>query len=80
MIHIFNRRELITVHLDQQCYRIQNALDAAGIPYQTSLTSPYAASRYRGTPGIKHDATHPCTIYVKTSDYNQALATIQMTL
>ena len=77
MIHIFNRRELITVLSDQQLYRLQGALSSAGIPYRTKFLS---AGRYRGTPFLTQDATHPCIIYVKASDYDRAKAAIQSVL
>ena len=82
MIHIFNRKELITVLSDQQLYRLQGALSAAGIPYHTKVNSTpfFSADRYRGTPFIQDDAAHPCIIYVKASDYDRAKAAIQSAL
>lgn len=78
MIHIFNRKELITTHSDQQLYRLEAALDAAGIPFQTKSAIPFfSADRYRGTPGLQSDATHPTTVYVKKADYSKATAAIQ---
>ena len=78
MIHIFNRRELITTLSDQQLFRIQSALSSAGISYQTKNSIPSLnAGRYHGTPFIDSDASHPCVIYVKTSDYDRARAAIQ---
>ena len=79
MIHIFNRRELITVHSDQQAYRLRSALSSAGIAYHTKVPL-YSAGRYRGTPFIDHDASHPCIIYVKAADYDRAKAAIQPVL
>lgn len=73
MIHIFNRRELITTLSEQQLYRIQSALSAAGIPYHTKANHPFfTADRYRGTPFINHDAANPMVIYVKAVDYDRA--------
>jgi len=81
MIHIFNRRELITTVSDQQLYRIQSALASANVPYQTKSGMPaFSADRYHGTPFINHDAAHPTVIYVKSSDYDQACAAIQSVL
>ena len=82
MIHIFNRQELITVYSDQQAYRIRSALSSAGIPYHTKINSiPFSsADRYHGTPFINQDASHPCVIYVKASDYDRATAAIQSVL
>ena len=80
-IHFFNRKELVTVLSDQQLYRLQSALSSAGIPYKTKfLSSGLAAGRYHGTPFINHDATHPCIIFVKSSDYDRAKAAIQSVL
>ena len=73
MIHIFNRRELITTISNQQLYRIQSALSAAGIPHHTKSNLPFfAASRYRGTPFVSQDAATPMVIYVKAADYERA--------
>ena len=82
MIHIFNRKELIAVLSDQQLYRLQAALSAAGIPYHTKVNSiPFPSSdRYRGTPFIHQDAAHPSMIYVKASDYERAKTAIQSAL
>ena len=81
MIHIFNRRELITTVSDRQLYRIQSALASANVPYRTKSGIPaFSASRYHGTPFINSDASHPTVIYVKTSDYNRAYAAIQSAL
>ena len=82
MIHLFNRKELITVLSDQQQYRLQSALSAAGIPYYTKLNSTpfFSSDRYHGTPFINSDAAHPCIIYVKSSDYDRARAAIQSAL
>lgn len=82
MIHVFNRKELIAVFSDQQLYRLQGALSAAGIPYRTRINSiPFPSTdRYRGTPFIKSDAAHPSVIYVRISDYDRARAAIQSAL
>ena len=82
MIHVFNRKELMTVLSDRQVYRLQGALSAAGIPYRTKVNSvPFpSADRYRGTPFMNSDAAHPRIIYVKASDYERARAAIQAVL
>ena len=82
MIHIFNRRELITVHSDQQSCSLRSALSSAGIPYHIKINSIpfFSAGRYHGTPFINHDASHPCVIYVKASDYDRAKEIIQSAL
>ena len=81
MIHIFNRRELITTVSDQQLYRIRSALTSANIPYTTKSNIPaLSASRYHGTPFINSDASHPTLIYVKASDYDRAKTAIQKVL
>lgn len=78
-VNIFNRKELIVVLSDQHLYRLQAALSSAGIPYHTKINSipALSAGRYHGTPFINQDASHPCVIYVKRSDYNRAKAAIQ---
>ncbi len=81
MIHILNRKELTTVFSDQKLYRIQSALSSAGISYQVKNSiSPFNAGRYHGTPFINSDASHPCVIYVKSSDYERARTAIQSVL
>ena len=81
MIHIFNRKELITVQSDQRAYRLQEALDSAGIDYRTKAGgSFFTAGRYHGAPGISADAAHPCVFYVKAADYERAKAAIQAAL
>ena len=82
MIHLFNRKELITVLSDQQLYRLQSALSATGIPYHTKVNNTpfFASDRCHGTPFINQDASHPCIIYVKNSDYDRAKAAIQSAL
>ncbi len=82
MIHIFDRRELITAISDQQLYRLQSALSSAGIPFSTKVSSVpfFSSDRYHGTPFINQDAAHPCVIYVKKSDYERAQAAIQSAL
>ena len=82
MIHIFNRKELITVFSDRQLYRLREALSSAGIPYRTKVNGipMFSAGRYHGTPFINSDAAHPCVIYVKASDYDRARAAIQPVL
>ena len=81
MIHIFNRRELITTFSDQQLYRIQSVLTSANIPYHTKSSIPaLSAGRYHGTPFINSDVSHPIVFYVKASDYDRAKAAIQTDL
>ncbi|MBR5558757.1 MAG: hypothetical protein IKU72_00725 [Oscillospiraceae bacterium] len=81
MVNIFNRKELITVLSDQRLYGLQQALSAAGIPFQVkSSIPPTNSGRYHGTPCINQDAAHPCIIYVKKSDYERARAAIQPVL
>ena len=78
MIHVFNRKELITTISDQQLYRIQSALTASNIPYRTKSNIPaLSAARYHGTPFVNSDASHPAVIYVKACDYERAKAAMQ---
>ena len=81
MIHIFNRKELITVFSDQKLYKLRTALSEAGIQYKLKNNTPIAtAGRYHNTPFINSDATHPFKIYVKASDYERAKSAIQTVL
>ena len=81
MVHMFNRKELITVLSNQKLYRLQDALNSAAIPFQVkSSIPPTNSGRYHGTPCINGDATHPCVIYVKKADYERARAAIQPVL
>ena len=81
MIHIFNRKELITTISDKQLYRIQSALTTSNIPYRTKSNIPaLSAARYHGTPFINSEASHPTVIYVKAYDYDRAKVAIQEVL
>ena len=81
MIHLFNRKELITVTSNRRLYRLQAALDAAAIPYRTkSALAPLNSDRYHGTPGLDQDAAQPTVLYVKAEDYDRARAAIQPAL
>ena len=78
MIHIFNRKKLITTLSDQQLYRIQSALDSANIPYYIKFIT--SSGRYHGSSFINSDAAHPTVIYVKASDYDRARLAVQTAL
>ena len=81
MIHIFNRKELVTTVSDRQLYRIQAALSNAGIPFHTKSSLPLlSAGRYRGTAFIDRDAANPMVIYVKKCDYDRAKMAIEAAL
>ncbi|MBR2499780.1 MAG: DUF2007 domain-containing protein [Clostridia bacterium] len=81
MIHVFNRKELITVFSDQKLYKLRTALSEAGIQYKLKNNTPIAtAGRYHGAPFINSDASHPCVIFVKASDYERAKSAIQSAL
>ena len=81
MIHIFNRKELITTVSDQQLYHIQTALCGAGIPFHAKSSLPLlSAGRYRGTPFIDQDAANPMVIYVRKCDYDRAKMAIEAAL
>ncbi len=78
MIHIFNRKELISVFSDQKLYKLRAALSEAGISYKLKTSIPHTtAGRYHGVPFINIDSTHPCRIYVKSPDYERAKLAIQ---
>ena len=79
MIHIFNRKELITTVSAQQLYRVRSALDAAGVAHKVKFCrSVFTADRYRGMPLINQGA-EPAVIYVKKTDYSRALAAVSAT-
>ena len=78
MIHIFNRKKLITTLSDQQLYRVQSALDSVNIPYYIKFVT--SAGRYHGNSFINNDAEHPTVIYVKASDYDRARSAVQTAL
>lgn len=81
MIHIFNRKALITTLSDRELFGVQSALTDAKIPYFAKHGAPGLASvgRYRASPFLKHDAV-PTVIYVKATDYDRAKAAIQAVL
>lgn len=80
MIHLFNRKALITTLSDRELFRIQSALTDAKIPHFAKPGAPaFSAGRYRAAPFIKYDAA-PTVIYVKSSDYGRAKAAIQAVL
>lgn len=78
MIHIFNRRKLITTLSDRQLYSVQSALDSANIPYYIKFIT--SSGRYHGSSFINSDAAHPTVIYVKASDYDRARLAVQAAL
>jgi len=81
VIHLLNRKELITLQSNQRLYALQSALSAAGVEYRVKHgLSVWTSGRYHGTPAIQSDAANPCVIYVKASDYDRAVAAIQPAL
>lgn len=81
MIHLLNKKALITTLSDRELFGVQSALTDAKIPYFAKHGAPVLASagRYRAAPFIKHDAV-PTVIYVKATDYDRAKAAIQAVL
>ena len=80
MIHLFNRKALITTLSDRELFGVQTALTDAKIPYFAKHGAPaFSAGRYRASPFLKHDAV-PTVIYVKATDYDRAKAAIQAVL
>ncbi len=80
MIHLLNRKALITTLSDRELFGVQTALTDAKIPYFAKPGAPaFSAGRYRASPFLKHDAV-PTVIYVKATDYDRAKAAIQAVL
>ena len=69
MITIFNRRELMVTFQQEQLFRIQSALGAAGIPCTVRIPGGHADQRLRSRTGSQE-----YVVYVHKKDYSRACA------
>ena len=69
MITIFNRRELMVTFQQEQLFRIQSALGAAGIPCTVRIPGGHANQRLRSRTGSQE-----YVVYVHKQDYARACA------
>ena len=69
MITIFNRRELMVTFQQEQLFRIQSALGAAGIPCTVRIPGGHANQRLRSRTGSQE-----YVVYVHKKDYARACA------
>lgn len=69
MITIFNRRELMVTFQQEQLFRIQSALGAAGIPCTVRIPGGHADQRLRSRTGSQE-----YVVYVHKKDYARACA------
>jgi len=78
MITIFNQKELtITYSMDTQ-HKVRNILTQHNIPYKIKVLNPGGPlgqneTRRGGTLGINLDYAYEYKIYVRKSDYEEAL-------
>lgn len=74
MIHLFNRRELLTTASVERQTRVRDVLVANGIDYRMQVRSNTGgASRSRTVmPGMRTDCLYQYYIYVKKTDYEKA--------
>ena len=74
MIHLFNRRELLTTSSMERQTSIRDILAANGIDYRVRIKSNTGGvSRSRTVlPGTKMDCMYQYYIYVKKDDYEKA--------
>jgi len=74
MIHLFNRRELLTTSSMEHQAKVRDALAANGIDYRVRVKSNTGGlSRSRMVmPGTRMDMMYQYYIYVKKEDYDKA--------
>lgn len=79
MLTPFNRRELITVFHMDQCQRVRETLDQAGIQYQVKARSRVSPSvfnmgvrEHTGMAFQSQDNQYQYVIYVKRSHWDHA--------
>lgn len=74
MIHLFNRKELLTTASMEQQSRVRDVLAANGIAYRVRVKSNTGGmSRSRMVmPGTKMEYMYQYYIYVKKEDYEKA--------
>ena len=69
MITVFNRRELMVTFQQEQLFRVQSALGAAGIPCTVRIPGGHADQRLRSRTGSQE-----YVVYVHKKDYARACA------
>lgn len=74
MIHMFNRKELLTTVSMEQQSRVRDILAANGIDYRVRVKSNTGGmSRSRTViPGTRMELVYQYYIYVKKDDYEKA--------
>ena len=74
MIHLFNRRELLTTTSMAQQAGVRDVLAANGIDYRVRVRSNTGGfSRSRTVmPGVRMELMYQYSIYVKKEDYDRA--------
>jgi len=74
MIHLFNRKELLTTASMEQQARVRDILAENGIDYRVRVKSNTGGmSRSRTViPGMRMEMMYQYYIYVKKSDYGKA--------
>ena len=74
MIHLFNRKELLTTSNVEQQSRVRDLLAANGIDYRVRVKSNTGGmSRSRTVlPGTRMELMYQYYIYVKKDDYEKA--------
>ena len=74
MIHLFNRKELLTTASMEQQAKVRDALAANGIEYRVHVKSNTGGlSRSRTVmPGTRMETMYQYYIYVKKEDYEKA--------
>ena len=69
MITVFNRRELMVTFRQEQLFRLQSALGAAGIPCTVRIPGGHADQQVRSRTG-----TQEYVVYVHKEDHDRACA------
>ena len=74
MIHLFNRKELLTTASMERQAQVRDILAANGIDYRVRVRNNISgASRSRTVvPGMRMDMMYQYYIYVKRADYEKA--------
>lgn len=79
MIHLFNRKELLTTFSMEQQAKVRDSLAANGIDYRVCVKSNTGGmSRSRTVlPGTNMNTVYQYYIYVKRTDYEKAKGLIR---
>ena len=74
MIHLFNRRELLTTSSMEYQIRVRDALVANGIDYRLRVKSNFGGMSRSHTvmPATRTELMYQYYIYVKKDDYEKA--------